>query len=109
MSDDIYSDIRQIAEKARNVSREISAATTAQKNQALEAIARELESNRKVLTEENEKDLLAAKENGLREAMIDRLRLTHERIDGMAQGLRQLIDLPDPVGQLIEGKFALTD
>jgi glutamate-5-semialdehyde dehydrogenase len=104
MSDDIYSDIRQIAEKARNVSREISAATTAQKNQALEAIARELESNRKVLTEENEKDLLAAKENGLSEAMIDRLRLTHERIDAMAQGLRQLIDLPDPVGQLIEGK-----
>lgn len=61
MSDDIYSDIRQIAEKARNASRGISAATTAQKNQALGAIACELESNRKVLTEENEKDLQGAK------------------------------------------------
>jgi len=48
--------------------------------------------------------LRAAKEDGLSEAMIDRLRLTHERIDGMAQGLRQLVDLPDPVGQLIEEK-----
>ena len=104
MSDDIYLDIRQIAEKARDASRGISAATTAQKNQALEAIARELESNRKVLTEENEKDLQGAKENGLSEAMIDRLRLTHERIDAMAQGLRQLIELPDPVGKTIEEK-----
>jgi glutamate-5-semialdehyde dehydrogenase len=104
MSDDIYSDIRQIAEKARNASRGISAATTAQKNQALEAIARELESNRKVLTEENEKDLQGAKKNGLSEAMIDRLRLTHERIDAMAQGLRQLIELPDPAGKTIEEK-----
>ncbi len=104
MSDDIYSDIRQIAEKARNASRALSAASTEQKNDALLKISRELESNRKILTEENEKDLQAAKENGLSEAMIDRLRLTHERIDAMAQGLRQLIDLPDPVGRLIEEK-----
>ena len=49
---------------------------------------------------ENQKDLDAAKENGLSEAMVDRLRLTHERIDGMAKGLRELIELPDPVGVL---------
>ena len=102
MSDDIYSDIRQIAEKARNASRALSAASTEQKNDALLKISRELESNRKTLSEENEKDLQAAKENGLSEAMIDRLRLTHERIDAMAQGLRQLIELPDPVGKIIE-------
>ena len=53
---------------------------------------------------ENQKDLDAAKENGLSEAMVDRLRLTHERIDGMAKGLRELIELPDPVGVLIEEK-----
>ena len=104
MSDDIYSDIRQIAEKARNASRALSAASTEQKNDALLKISRELESNRKTLSEENEKDLQAAKENGLSEAMIDRLRLTHERIDAMAQGLRQLIELPDPVGKIIEEK-----
>lgn len=104
MIDDIYLDIRQIAEKARKASRVLSAASTEQKNNALLKISRELESNRKTLTEENEKDLQSAKENGLSEAMIDRLRLTHERIDGMAQGLRQLIELPDPVGKIIEEK-----
>jgi glutamate-5-semialdehyde dehydrogenase len=104
MSEQITELIDTIAAQARDASRGISAATTAQKNQALEAIARELESNRKVLTEENEKDLLGAKEDGLSEAMIDRLRLTHERIDAMAQGLRQLIELPDPVGKTIEEK-----
>ena len=104
MSDDIYSDIRHIAEKARNASRALSATSTEQKNDALLKISRELESNRKILTEENEKDLQAAKENGLSEAMIDRLRLTHERIDSMAKGLRQLIELPDPVGKTIEEK-----
>ena len=104
MSDDIYSDIQQIAENARNASRALSAASTEQKNDALLKISRELESSRKILTEENEKDLQAAKENGLSEAMIDRLRLTHERIDAMAQGLRQLIELPDPVGKIIEEK-----
>ena len=104
MSEEITELIHTIATQARDASRGISAATTAQKNQALEAIARELESNRKTLTEENQKDLQAAEQNGLTEAMIDRLRLTHDRIDGMAQGLRQLIDLPDPVGGLIEEK-----
>ena len=104
MSKEITEIIDTIATQARDASRGISAATTAQKNQALEAIAREIESNRKTLTEENQKDLQAAEQNGLTEAMIDRLRLTHDRIDGMAQGLRQLIDLPDPVGGLIEEK-----
>ena len=62
MSEQITELIDTIATQARDASRGISAATTAQKNQALEAIARELESNRKVLTEENEKDLQGAKE-----------------------------------------------
>src|SRR5210317_1982148 len=104
MSEEITDLIHTIARQAKDASRGISAATTVQKNEALEAIARELESNRKTLTEENQKDLNAAEQNGLTEAMIDRLRLTHDRIDGMAQGLRQLIDLPDPVGGLIEEK-----
>ena len=104
MSEEIIPLIEKIAKNARDASRNVSASTTKQKNDALKAIANELESNRKTLIEENEKDLRAAKEDGLSEAMIDRLRLTHERIDGMAQGLRQLVDLPDPVGQLIEEK-----
>ena len=96
--------INTIAIQAIDASRALSTATTIQKNDAIQAIARELESNRKTLIEENEKDLKAAKENGLTDAMVDRLRLNHERIDGMVQGLRQLIELPDPVGGLIEEK-----
>ena len=104
MSEEIIPLIDKIAQNARDASRNVSASTTKQKNDDLKSIANELESNRKTLIEENNKDLCAAKEDGLSEAMIDRLRLTHERIDAMAQGLRQLVDLPDPVGQLIEEK-----
>ena len=104
MSDTLFSEIKEIAIRARKASLGLSSATTAEKNDALQAIARGIESNRKLLKEENEKDLAMAEENGLSEAMVDRLRLTHERIDSMVKGLRQLIELPDPVGAVLETK-----
>ncbi len=104
MSEDIPSLIEDLAKKAKQASLELAASSTSDKNGALQSIARGLESNRKFLLEENQKDIDAAEENGLNEAMVDRLRLTHERIDGMVQGLRQLIGLPDPVGKVIEEK-----
>ena len=104
MSEDIPSLIDAMARKAKQASLELAASTTSDKNGALQSIARGLESNRQVLLEENQKDIDAAEENGLSKAMVDRLRLTHERIDGMAQGLRQLIALPDPVGVVMEEK-----
>lgn len=104
MSNDIRSLIEDLAKKARQASLELAGASTSDKNDALQAIARGLESNRKLLLEENQKDIDAAEKNDLSEAMVDRLRLTHERIDGMVQGLRQLISLPDPVGLVIEEK-----
>lgn len=104
MSDTLFSEIKEIAIRARKASLNLSSATTAEKNDALQAIARGIESNRKLLKEENEKDLAMAKKNGLSEAMVDRLRLTHERIDSMVKGLRQLIELPDPVGAVLETK-----
>ena len=104
MTKEIENSILEIAQQSRAASRKLSGICTSSKNDALQKIAQELESNRKFLIEENEKDLEKAKGNILSEAMIDRLRLTHERIDGMAQGLRQLIGLPEPVGQIIEGK-----
>ena len=104
MSDTLFSEIKEIAIRARKASLNLSSATTAEKNDALQAIARGIESNRKLLKEENEKDLAMAEENGLSEAMIDRLRLTHERIDSTVKGLRQLIELPDPVGAVLETK-----
>mgnify|MGYP001357743448 FL=1 len=104
MSDSLYSEIKEIAIRARKASPSLCSATTAEKNDALQSIARGIESNRKLLKEENEKDLAMADENGLSEAMVDRLRLTHERIDSMVKGLRQLIDLPDPAGAVLESK-----
>ena len=85
MSDHIPSLIEDLA-KAKRASLELAASSTSDKNEALQSMARGLESNRKLLLEENQKDIDAAEENGLNEAMTDRLRLTHERIDGMVQG-----------------------
>ena len=104
MSNPLFSEIEDIAKRARSASLALCNASTKEKNDALQAIARGIESNRKLLKEENEKDLADAEKNGLTEAMIDRLRLTHERIDGMVKGLRQLIELPDPVGTILESK-----
>ena len=104
MSEELHQVIEDLAKRGRNASLALASASTVDKNKALHHIAEALESNRKTLTEENQKDLDAAMDNGLSDAMIDRLRLTHKRIDGMAKGLRQLIDLADPVGALIEEK-----
>ena len=104
MSENLPQTIEKLAKNARSASLSLASATTEQKNEALQHIAEGLESNRKLLTEENQKDLNNAQKNGLSEAMVDRLRLTHERIDAMAKGLRQLIDLPDPAGAIIEEK-----
>ena len=101
MSQDVSQTINDLALRAREASLSLAGASSSDKDDALQAIARALESNRKLLLEENQKDLDSAEENGLSEAMVDRLRLTHERIDGMVQGLRQLIDLPDPVDSVI--------
>ena len=105
MSEPLSQQILNIAMRARSASLSLCDATTKDKNDALQAIARGLESNRKLLKEENQKDLEEAEKNGLSEAMIDRLRLNHERVDGMVKGLRQLIELPDPVGTPLESKI----
>ena len=104
MSENLSAVIDRLAQQARQASFALSGASSSDKNNAIQSIARGLESNRKLLLEENLKDIDAGEENGLSEAMVDRLRLTHERIDGMVKGLRQLIELPDPVDSIIEQK-----
>ena len=104
MSENLSAVIDRLAQQARQASFALSGASSSDKNNAIQSIARGLESNRKLLLEQNQKDIDAGEENGLSEAMVDRLRLTHERIDGMVKGLRQLIELPDPVDSIIEQK-----
>ncbi len=104
MSKNLLELVESIAARARAASLALCACSEREKNLALESIAKGLESNRKLLLEENQKDLDAAEENDLSPAMIDRLQLDHERIDGMAKGMRQLIALPDPVGRVLDSR-----
>ena len=102
MSENFSAIIDRLANQARQASFALAGASSADKNDAIQRIARGIESNRKVLLEENQKDIDLAEEHGLVPAMVDRLRLTHERIDAMVKGLRQVIELPDPVDSVIQ-------
>lgn len=76
--------------------------TTAQKNQALTCAAEALVKATDRLLAANDKDYQNAVENGMAEGLLDRLKLTSQRIEAMAEGLRQIADLPDPVGEVME-------
>ena len=91
-----------IVKDARNASRLMATVSSSAKNAALEQIAHNLLSSKTTLMSENEKDLKAAEKEGLSSAMIDRLRLTDSRIEAMAEGIREVINLTDPVGEIME-------
>lgn len=93
----------ELGKKAKAVESAIASASASLKNSALAAISKALMKNAGVIIAENAKDLQAAKENGMSEAMQDRLRLDEKRIAGMAKGVDELIALNDPVGEIIEG------
>jgi glutamate-5-semialdehyde dehydrogenase len=95
---DITRYMSEVGLAARAASRDVGRASTAQKNQALSAIADRIGEQVGVLKEANALDLAAGREKGLDAALLDRLELTDERIDAMAEGLRQIATLPDPVG-----------
>ena len=89
-----------VGEKARAVSRQIGRAETGQKNRALLGIADRLEADTQALINENAKDLDAGKAKGLDAAMLDRLSLSVKSVKAMADGLREVAALPDPVGEI---------
>ncbi len=89
-----------IGRKARTASRLMATATTGVKNDALLAIAALLEEQSAALLEANGQDMDAGRKKGLDAALLDRLELNQERIAGMAEGLRQIAALPDPVGEI---------
>lgn len=91
---------RDLICKVRQAAAVLAAADTAQKNNALEEIATQIESSHAQLLSANEKDLAAARERGIGAALLDRLELNDQRIISMIEGLRQIAALPDPVGDL---------
>ena len=97
---DIKKYMLELGQQARAASRELNRANTGQKNTALLAIADAIESRSEELLTANKKDMDAGKKGGLDEALLDRLALNNERITGMAEGIRQIVALPDPVGEI---------
>ncbi|MFI8335247.1 glutamate-5-semialdehyde dehydrogenase [Pseudomonas taetrolens] len=100
MTESVLDYMTRLGRAAREASRVIGRASTAQKNRALHGAAAALDAARPQLTAANEQDLAAGRANGLEPAMLERLTLTPARIDSMIVGLRQVASLPDPVGAI---------
>lgn len=96
--------VKAKAEAAHKAACALGVVSAAVKNKALLAMADALLAKTDFIIGANDRDMQAARENGMKESMQDRLRLTPERIEGMAEGLRQVAALPDPVGNVIGGQ-----
>lgn len=97
--------MQTLGANAREASRVVARANTEQKNRALLAMAELIDADRDAIIQANQNDLEAGKARGLDDAMLDRLALTPERIDGMIEGLCQVAALPDPVGDVTDMRF----
>lgn len=93
-------ELETLGSEAVKAERKLSVVSTELKNKALEAIAAAIDSNRSKWLEGNAIDIEAAKENGMRESLQDRLLLTDKRIDGIIAGVREIIALEDPIGSV---------
>lgn len=99
-----YELVQAKAQAAKQAAAKLAVTSTAVKNAALLAMAAALEAQQAEILAANERDMAAAAAKGMKSSMLDRLKLTAERISGMADGLRQVAGLADPVGNVIDGK-----
>ena len=99
---DVQQYMTDVGQRARAAARRVSSASTADKNRALLAMADHIDQAQERLIEANKKDLDAGAKHGLDAALLDRLALNAERIRAMAQGLRDIAALPDPVGEITD-------
>ena len=95
--------IDTLGQQAKVAGRQIAKLSTAAKNDLLNQVAKALVAESAYIITENAKDMANAKENGISEIMQDRLLLTEDRIAGIAEGVRQVTDLQDPIGQVVRG------
>jgi len=96
-------DLTALGIRAKQAAAALSQCSSAEKDAALLAIADALQANVSQILKANQKDLDAAQANGMSKAMQDRLRLSGERIESIANAVRELVSLPDPVGLVLEG------
>jgi glutamate-5-semialdehyde dehydrogenase len=102
---DLRQQVHDAARRARVAARELATLSTEAKNSALHAAADNLLRDAGAILHANAGDLKAAKAAGTPEAMLDRLALNPNRIDGIAAGLRQVAGLPDPIGEVLRGRI----
>lgn len=95
--------IEELGKKAKQASYDLLGLSTIEKNQMLTQLAKDLIEKSDFIIDENQKDLQKAEENGISEVMVDRLKLTAERINGISEGVLQVAELEDPIGQVIKG------
>jgi len=101
-------DLEKMGQNAQSAAFELGQLGTQKKNNALLNMANALVLNTKKIIDANKEDIANAKKNGIKEAMIDRLLLTPDRINDMSDGLRQVMDLPDPIGKVERGWETVT-
>ncbi len=95
-------DVKTLGKRAKEASRFLATASTEEKNRALLSVASSLIENCDAILEKNSVDMENARQSGINETMLDRLLLTKERIESMAQGVREVAALPDPVGRILD-------
>ena len=95
-------DVEESVRASRRASRILAAADTAIRNQALEAIAKGLKTHQSLVLEANAEDMQAGRDRGLTSALLDRLLLDAERIEGMAAMIREVAAFPDPIGEVTD-------
>ena len=95
-------DITALTERAKTASRYLTTLTESEKNKYLVAMADAIEANADEIMAENSKDLATGNNMGLSKALLDRLLLNNDRITAMATGLREVAELPDPIGRILE-------
>lgn len=96
--------MEMLAKLAKDASRDAAKLGTNEKNRGLLSVADELIAQQEQILEENRKDIEAAKEKGVKQSLIDRLALSEQRIRDMAEGLRQIASLDDPIGEVLSMK-----
>ncbi len=100
--------MQSLGQSARAASRAMARASTAQKNAALLHIAEAIRAQRHLLKQANAEDLATAQAAGLPEALVERLALSDKAIDTMAEGLEQISNLPDPIGEMLNLRYRPT-
>ena len=94
----LYEEIKSLCKSAKEASYSLATTSTMQRNQALLEVAQALRENCKAIIDANKIDLSKAKDNGISDAMLDRLMLNEQRVEGLATAIEHVVSLPDPIG-----------